>query len=210
MTRHWNIKREWEGETCAVLASGQSMSQAVADKVRGLCRVIAVNDNYRLAPWADILYAADHDWWRVHQEALSFAGRKVTINEGLEFEGVQYVESGGYGDFDERTTHVRTGKNGGYQALHIAVHAGARRILLCGFDMHGTHWFGDHPPKLHKTQPFSTWISLFNRLPPIMRRKGVEVINCTPNSALKCFEYLELEKALESVRVDTRLTAISA
>lgn len=214
MSRLWNIKPVWRGETCAILASGPSMNVSVARTLEGRCRVIAINDNYKLAPWADILYAADHPWWREYPEALKFAGRKVTINAGLEFAEVEYIESGGYADFDHRTTHVRTGKNGGYQAIHIAAHLGVRRIILCGFNMRSidglSHWFGDHPPNLHRTPPYETWISLFARLAPLLRHKNIEVINCTPKSALNCFEKQSLETALESVSVDTRSTAISA
>lgn len=207
MSRLWKIAREWEGETCAVIASGPSMSQETADYIRDKCRVIAINDNYRLAPWADILYAADHPWWRVHHgNTKAFMGRKVTIGTGIEFSDVYYLENGGYGGFDIRPTHVRTGKNSGYQAIHVAMHLGAKRVLLCGFDMREIdgkrHWFGDHPKGLNKEQPFGLWLSLFNMLVSHANARGVEIVNCTPKSALHCFKKQRLEEALESVLHD--------
>jgi len=33
--------------------------------------VLAINDAYRLAPWADWLYACDDRWWRFHHEAVA-------------------------------------------------------------------------------------------------------------------------------------------
>lgn len=218
MSQAWKIQREWEGETCAVLASGPSMNQSIADILQGKVRAIAVNDSYRLAPWSDILYAADYLWWKEYPEARKFDGRKVTIMplgcSTIEFPELVYLENGGYGGLDPRPTHIRTGKNSGYQAIHIAAHLGVKRILLCGFDMREVsgkkHWFGDHPPNVNKTQPFGMWISLFNMLAPALRAKGIEVVNCTPGTALHCFKEEKLEDALESVLHDKRHAVLSA
>jgi hypothetical protein len=218
MARRWSIAPEWKGEVCAVLASGPSMSQQVADLVRDRCRVIAINTTYQLAPWADILYAADREWWAAYPDAKSFAGRKVSIlpNTGslLEFDELDYVESGGDGLLDPRPTHVRTGKNSAYQAMHIAMHLGVHTILMCGLDLRVVdgmeHWHGDHPKGARKTMPFSSWISLFNQAAPFIQAKGVRVINCTPHSALHCFKKQQLEDALESVLSDKRNAVLSA
>jgi hypothetical protein len=52
----------WAGETAVLVASGPSLCPSDVDRVRGRARVIAVNDGYRLAPWADVLYACDRRW----------------------------------------------------------------------------------------------------------------------------------------------------
>lgn len=61
----------------AVLASGESMNQALADSVRGKCKVIAVSDTWRLAPWADALVSSDAGWWR--HKTPKFDGPKYTL-----------------------------------------------------------------------------------------------------------------------------------
>ncbi len=38
-------------------------------------------------------------------------------------------------------------------------------------------------------------------LAPILESMGVEVLNCTPGSALHCFRHVELETALENENV---------
>lgn len=217
MPYSWKIHRDWEGETCAILANGPSMSQEVADAVRGKCRVIAVNNAYRLAPWADMLYACDAYWWADHPEAANFEGLKVTTQGHCPVESAMLLECEPtlYAGFDERSTHVRSGKNSGYQAIHVAVHLGVSRILLCGFDMRMVdgmkHWFGDYiSPRLNKESPYSTWVRCMEILAPILRRKSVEVINCTRGSAVKCFPFMKLEQALESMRSDKRPAAVSA
>lgn len=213
--RPWCAPKLWPGATAVVLATGPSMSQEVADSVRGKARAIAVNDAFRLAPWADALYAADWMWWRHYKdEALKFAGLKVSIGTDCPYGEVFALAKGGDDGFDTRPTHLRTGKNSGYQAVHLAAHFGARRILLCGFDMRvvrkRSHYFGDHPDELRNEKLYEVFCKYFERVAPAYRHRGIEVINCTPGSALTCFPHQSLEEALAGVPVDSRPAALSA
>ncbi len=198
----WRVPRLWEGRTVAILASGPSMSLAVANAVRAAgIPSIAINDTYRLAPWADMLYACDANWWRHHAEdALKFAGLKVTCDDDhVSFDAVLHLKQTGDSGFDPDPSCIRTGNNSGYQALHVAIHAGARRVLLCGFDMQGGHWFGSHPEGLTDAVPDvhrKFFIPEFETLAPMLPSLGVEVVNCTPNSALRCFQMGNLDDEL--------------
>lgn len=217
----WTIPRDWEGETCAILASGPSMSLAVANSVRGRCRVIAVNnqgiptvDNKKqrapaLAPWADVLYAADRLWWHHNREAaLKFAGLKLTMKPAHDRElnavdGVHVIGNGGPTGFDDRQDHIRTGSNSGYQAVHVAAHFGAKRILLCGFDMNskkGEHWHGDHRWRPGHASMYPVFLKAFEVGAPEFAARGIEIINCTRDSSLKCFPFMTLEEALHGVQ----------
>lgn len=190
---YWTVPPMWTGRTVAVLASGPSMSQAVADSVRHLPR-IAVNTTFRLAPDAEIIYGCDGRWWREHPEALACPGLKVTIevlpkhrpNAPAE---VLVLRNTGREGFDPDPTALRTLNNGGGQGAQIAVHAGAARILLLGFDMHGGHWHGPHPEGLANPGPvqMAQWIERLNTIAPILAARGVDVVNCTDGSALRCF-----------------------
>ena len=95
---------------------------------------------------------------------------------------------------------IHLGGNSGYQAINLAYHLGARKIIILGFDMHrdgGAHWHGDHPglnvPDAHLTN----WRSRMAPLARDLQNQGVRVINSTPGSALDCFEKLPLNKALK-------------
>jgi hypothetical protein len=169
----------------AVLATGPSMSQAVADAVRGRCRVIAVSDAYKLAPWADALVSSDRAWWRHHKP--EFAGRKLS-GVPVDCVGIDGIE---------RVEGTVSGSNSGLIALKVAVSMGATRVLLLGYDMGGAHFFGDHPAPLKNTTP--SRFEVFKRQFADYRPKGVEIINCTPGSALTCYPTMELEAALASV-----------
>lgn len=210
MTTPWSVPKDWHGETVAILASGPSMSREVAESVRGKCRVIAISNQGidstvkgravpAFAPWADLLYAADMQWWLYHRhQALRFAGLKVTVRRHLPFPEVLSLEQSRIPVFDGRPTHIATGANSGYQALHIAAHFGAARVLLFGFDMHGKHWFGKHPMPLDRSNPYPMWIRNFTALAPELKRRGVKVVNCTAGSALTCFESAAPEEALRA------------
>lgn len=192
----WSVPRMWEGRTVAVLASGESMSQAVADGVKKAgIHAIVINSTFRLAPWANMLYAADTQWWG-HPEnvdAHEFGGLKVSCQY---VHGVLQLRHTGHSGFDDDAGAVRTGGNSGYQAVHIAVHAGASKVLLFGLDMGGGHWHGEHPAVLERTIPetYERWIGRFGGLAKILEARGVDVVNCSPVSRLKCFRRSTLEK----------------
>lgn len=156
------------------------MSQEVADSVRGKCKVIAVSDAYRLAPWADALVSSDRGWWRIHNP--EFQGLKFS---GVPVEGVTRVEG------------IVGGSNSGLIALKVAVSMGAKKILMLGYDMAGSHFFGQHPEPLRNTKPIR--YEVFKKQFSQYRPKGVEIINCTPGSALTCYPMAKLEDVLESL-----------
>jgi hypothetical protein len=109
----------------------------------------------------------------------------------------------------QRQNGLATGQNGGYQAVNLAYLAGASRVLLLGYDMHGTHWFGEHPRKTVHSH-YSMFMGRFARLARFMPRlpRKFEVINCTPGSALTCFPRMELEQALAGIFADQKAAAI--
>ncbi len=159
--------------TWAVLATGASMSQQTADAVKGKCHVVAVSDAYKLAPWADALVSSDLAWWKANPEARNCDGRK--------FIGFSIDVPAGV----ERFSGAISGSNSGLLGVQVAVSLGARKVLLCGFDMGGTHYFGPHLPPLKNTKPdrFREFKKQFLRYKP----RGVEIINCTPGSQLTCY-----------------------
>lgn len=207
MVKPWPVPRVWDGDTVAILASGPSMSIDVANAVRAAgLRAIAINMTFRLAPWADMLYGADALFWQRTPDALQFAGLKVSCQP---VPGTHHVHNAGSVGYSEDPAAVMTYGNSGAQAMQIAAKAGARRLLLCGFDMHmrnGRHWHGDYPKEkglpadqqLRNTveESYSRWAQLMQQLGAALAKRGVTVINCTPGSALTCFPFQPLEEAI--------------
>lgn len=219
MATPWSVPRDWDDETCAVLASGPSMSAEVAASVRGKCRVIAVNNQGipnvvgnevvpALAPWADVLLAADRRWWLENEaSARAFGpGLKVTVrppggSEPLDWPDVLELRNAGADTpYDDRPTHLGGGGNSGAHAVQLAAKRGCTKILLLGFDMKGIvgqrHWFGEHPWRNGECIPFELFIARFKRAAREYDKRGIRVINCTPGSALTCFPSLSVYEAL--------------
>lgn len=168
--------------TWAVLATGPSMSQAVADAVK-VFPCIAVSDAYKLAPWAQAIVSCDSRWWRHHPQAAKLPGRKVSAS--MDFEALP--------DGVERLREAN-GENSGLFGCKVAVQMGATRLLLLGFDMGGSHFFGPHPAPLRNTTPDR--FEIFKRQFSGYRPKSIEILNCTPGSALTCYPSSTLEKEL--------------
>lgn len=190
-------------DTWVCIASGPSLTQAQADYCRGRARVMVINDGYRMAPWADALYSCDRHWWAHHIDAIraTFAGECWTRNAeaAREFGLYHIVSAKGEGLCREPTT-INEGHNGGYQAMNLVWHFGARHIVLLGYDMQKTggkkHWFGDHPGHMDRDAPFAKWIAAFEALARDLAADGCEVINATETSALGCFRRASLEDTL--------------
>lgn len=160
------------------------MSQAVADAVRGRCRVAAVSDSILLAPWADVLVSADRAWWDFHGEKLDFAGPRYGVMP--DFQQIKGVER----------FKAPSGTNSGLLGVMVAVSLEATKVLLCGVDLHspGDHFFGRHPAGLKSTP--AKRLEVFKQQFTRYRPQGVEVVNCSSGSELKAYPMGRLEDYL--------------
>lgn len=192
--------------TVAILGGGPSLTQNQVNAVEHF-PVIAINDAYKLAPWADILYGCDAKWWNWEERkfrkvkvALKWNAVSGQFHNGWDDEthrDVWALASTGEGGLESAPNSVRTGLNSGYQAINLAVHLGAKRILLLGYDMKSangrSHWFGEHPDKI--VPPYKSFMGVWPTIVEPLKKRGVEVINCSPNSALDVFPKMELGEA---------------
>jgi hypothetical protein len=194
--RRVSVPMLFPGATFVCLATGPSLTKADAAYCETRAGVtIAINDAYRLAPWANVLYACDAKWWRWHKGVPTFTGLKYALEAGAgRWPGVQVLHNTGRVGLETRAYGLRTGSNSGYQAINLARHLGARRILLLGYDMRGGHFFGQHPDGT--APPFAVCLSHFHSLVKPLAAEGIEVLNCSRHTALEAFPRVPLEEAL--------------
>lgn len=190
-----SVPKLWPGATVVLLATGPSLTQADVDYVRGKARVIAINDAYKMAPWADAIYGTDARWWGWHHGVPSFAGPKWSLehsqwnNHRAKYPDVQRLRNTGPDGLESDPSGLKNGRNSGYAAINLAIHYGAKRILLLGYNMQPMkgvgHFFGEHPNR--QPSPYSSFRQRFEGLKKPLAKRGVEVLNCTDHSALTCF-----------------------
>lgn len=140
------------------MASGPSMCEADAEMIRDWRdghdrRVIAVNTTFRLAPWADVIYAYDPAWWSDNVRGAERSGAELwsASSEACRLFGLN------------RARLRMSGGNSGYQAARLALTTfGAGTVILAGFDMQHTrrdeHWHEPHPDRYPKTRAYEEWV----------------------------------------------------
>ena len=167
--------------------------------------MIVVNDNYLRVPNADVLFAADRPWWKLHDQAIR---AKCPTIERWSCEGttrdfgthIWPVESG-RGIATQAEGHIKRGSSSGFMSVGLAIKWGAKHIVLVGIDCQATggksHWFGDHPKKLLPSpQPFVTWAQEFDSLAAPAAERGIRIANCTISTAVKLLPRSTLEAEL--------------
>lgn len=204
------LPRLWEGSTVFILGGGPSLSQVDLKLLEGQ-RVIGVNDAYKLGPVVDAVIFNDAEWFKAHRQGLKgFGGMKFSTN-GMtrKVDGINclYPRLSGI-TLDEGCCALN--KSSGGAAMNLAVILGAAQIVLLGFDMHAPdpkqpNWHNNNiavgvkgalDPKTYEIYRNA----IARDIVPAMKRLKVKVINATPGSELKCFEFGSLEDALKGAK----------
>ena len=135
-------------------------------------------------PWADAMFAMDKDWWTIHGDEVikTFIGAKFSNNPVKEAKHLAQFEHFG---------------NSGAACISLAIMGGASRIILLGYDCQITnglkHWHGDHKAGLGNAGMIHKWHKKFAE---IAERWPNLVVNATRQTALTCFERVELENEI--------------
>lgn len=165
-------------------------------------RVLTINKSFELAPWADVLYAADYGFWRQYEAARKFKGWRYAAEDS-----VRYLDAGIYPVTIARDPKnglridqmvkgpigtVGNGGNSGFQAVNLAVQFGASRILLC-LDYRGKHWHPDHPRTLRNPTDgqLRAWAATMDKQASLLASWGVEVVNVAPQSILRAYPHAD-------------------
>lgn len=192
-----------------IIATGPSLTQADVDLTRRMGRAVyAVNDAYKLCPWADLVYACDEQWWGIHHEATGrFApwSRWTTNDEAARKFGLVHIPGQhaltARRYFNTEGNWIVYGGNSGFQALNVAYLHGVRDAVLIGFDMgrdadEPGHFFGDHPSSIATPSPYRDWVEHFNRAAPEIAAAGMTVVNASRKTRLECFPRASLESLI--------------
>jgi len=198
--------QDWRGECVAIIGSGPSAKQQDIAQLRDRIHVIAVNESYRLAPWADVLYACELAWWTLHKGLDEYQGLKVAFdatacNTYPALKRVYIENKSGNEMLFDRPGYLGAGGNSGFQAANLAAQFGATGIMLIGIDCNlenGAHWHGRHPYHMNNPAPTNVarWCAAWDGVAGKLRAMGIDVVNCSPSSALKNYSKMSIGEAL--------------
>ena len=199
---------DWSGQTVVIVASGPTASQAPLSLAKGKARFVVINSSWKLAPWADVLYACDYAWWAQHGGVPAFSGLKVSIDgraASMPEWNIRHLLSNRGDDriVLNESGRVGWGGNSGMHAFNFSVQTCPSKIILVGFDMtikYGLHWHGKHDGNLNNPSPnnIGRWIKALDAAAGTVASVGVKVFNCSHVSELKKYPKMFFEDALEA------------
>lgn len=161
----WVLPDKWRGRVFHIVGGGPSLkSQAVMALMKRCAEQsndvwIVVNNSYKIAPWADILFFADCDWWNWNGEHVlkHWPEPKEIVTATSDHKSVRLPRirrmwrNRNHFDPDPRKVH---GYDGGCMSVSLAYHLGATKIVLWGIDGGpgpdgATQWHKEHKRDTH-------------------------------------------------------------
>lgn len=199
------IPIKYENKSAILFATGPSLTEEVVETIRPYKDkfvMFGCNDAYTIVDFLDEHYACDNNWWSHNGEKFrevrpELSSWSQAVDTVLEPFNVTHIDGAHKEKLSTNNAFIHYGSNSGFQTLNLAYLMGIRRFLLVGYNMRMVggkkHFFGDHPAPLNKSSPYNQFVNAFKTVQPEIKQL---IINCTPNSALDMFTFMDLEEAL--------------
>ena len=184
---------------CFIISSGPSLNQL---DLEPLSRRLTIGVNRSFKAHAESYYhcAFDYRLFELYPEELKSSRYLFTLDDRPFGIPLKLLGTSGWSwDLEEG---IYSGYTISYFALQLAVYMGMKEIYFIGLDLKNTidktHFFGrDYNSQNHDTTEYPKMIESFEKIAPILKEKGINVYNCSPDSALKCFPYVDYKEAIK-------------
>jgi hypothetical protein len=200
----WSPEPLFKDKTVFVLASGPSLTQESADRVRGRLSIV-INSSCMIAPFADVLFFTDNSWFEPRKDIVAnWPGMVVTMSRHAKRDmpdKIKRIAEQMRPDFPPLgSDHIRAGRTSGHRAVSLAVAMGAATIVLLGFDMRMVNGKEHHHTEYTEPRDLDQYahdfVPAFNGWKADALKVGVEILNATPLSAVHEFSMVSLDEAL--------------
>lgn len=196
------MKPKYKGQTAFIVCTGPSLTPDVIDQINeSRLPKFGVNTTYSVVN-LDVFHACNEDFYDYYwsRGLEDHPAEKWTfLPHVAEKYGINYIEGRWCDGLSDDPSYICFHHGSGPQILNIAYNYGVSRMLLVGWDMRykeKRHFFGEYPDKMRhfpRTGPQGELDGLIKEMETINpQRYGVEIINCTPDSAMKCFPFGDL------------------
>lgn len=175
------------------------------------------NRVWELAPDLAVLWGTNAGFWDHYWSCAldCLPAQKWTVSEpAAKRYGINWTAERNAPGLSTDPAVIHHGHGGGYSMLNLAYLMGAARILLLGYDLkyapdydgrarevgsEPRHYFGEYPPALLHWPSVQVrggvHVELLALYASVAAQGAVEIINCSPGSALKCFP----QRAIDAV-----------
>jgi hypothetical protein len=183
------------------MASGPSLNLGDCSTLDRICdKTMVVNSSYKMWPCATYLYTNDPDWLcdqaEIPEQMQVYCGYwgswPLPERVNNQYKAIKTVRG-----LCTEKDRLSWGGNSGYAAINLAYHLGAKKVILIGYDQKGddytAHWHEPHADHIKKKFNFPMWHERYNELAIDAEQHGLRIINATRDTALTCFEEIDLE-----------------
>jgi len=209
---YWTVPKLWPNSTVFIIGGGPSINDMDLNQLRELNTIIC-NTGFMAFPWAKVMYFGDckvHTWisWedggRYAEGFDNYTGLKVSCcPDTLRDSRIHTLYRRRRGLTDEPRT-VGWNCNTGASAVNLAMHLGAKKVVLIGFDLqqiNGKSNFHNYN-FIPDEDPISIYKKFMNFWPYVKEsaeKFGLEIVNTTLNSKLDLFPFVKLEDVLSGL-----------
>ena len=199
------------------MATGPSITQRQVDTARDKgFTLFACNNGFQLAPDAELLYAVNYAWWAYYwADVATLPCEKWTTSESAaKAFGLNWIAEKNAPGLSEDPKIIHHGHGSGFSLVSMAHRAGADRIVLLGYDLKYApdyngkvrdigstprHFFGEYPASMQHWPSVQVkngvHVELVELYRSVKEQGLVELVNCTPNSALEpVLGYTDIEE----------------
>lgn len=205
------------GEACVIMANGPSLSREqclLLKQAKPIVTTFGVNRSYEWL-WPTYHVVQDNDWFAppwLHvletldrESRLFVTSRNRPVGIGIHARQWDSISNGKKGFSLDLSEGVYVGATP-YIALQLAAYMGFTDVAFVGLDMRTeradkTHFFGAalRAPSKEKFSKQSHEMAFADI---VLTRMGIRVVNCSPDTALECFPYIELDDFLKGVAAE--------
>jgi hypothetical protein len=205
------IPRKFEGETAIVCGTGPSITPEIIKAVDDSGhRIFGANRAWEIFN-CDVVHGCNHQFWDYYWPQIQEQSfDKWTTRPELEgkYPGLEYIEERWEDGLSKEQNWISAHHGTGPQLVNIAYLYGCTRLLLVGWDMRylgktgqhqytARHYLGEYPKEMvhwPQTGPNGEQTGLIEEMGTIHPEDyGIEIINCTKDSAMKCFPMGDLK-----------------